>query len=125
MATNVLESELLNEELEFNNELGPSNSDAEVTDDPVTLTSTHSGAQENVPTENGNGTLPSSNGTRDLNPEVSDSDSSAGVNTSLSNSSRLRKFVSSAKERFDNLEPGWAQRKTLPTEETSEVSGKQ
>lgn len=120
MATQSMDSE------SFKEELASSNTDAEVKDVKDILTPTGSGAQENVPTEIGNGTLPTSNVIGDLNPDVSDSDSIVDDNTSLQsstgNSSRLRKFVTSAKERFDNLEPGWAQRKTSPSEE---ASGKQ
>lgn len=50
----------------------------------------------------------------DLNPESNstslvNADATSDVNGS---SKGLRKFLSSAKERFDSLEPGWAQRKT-------------
>lgn len=80
------------------------------------------GGVEDVPTENGNGTIPTSqlSGAEvDLNPEEQDSDFGSDDNSretedtsEASSTNRLRKFVSSAKERFDNIEPGWAQRKT-------------
>lgn len=80
------------------------------------------GGVGDVPAENGNGTstTPQLSGADvDLNPELQDSDVGSDGNshvtedaTEASSTSRLRKFVSSAKERFDNIEPGWAQRKT-------------
>lgn len=81
-----------------------------------------SGVVEDVPTDNGNGTTPTilpSGASDDLNPDVQDSNSKVtdvnshvGGVTDVTSTSRLRKFVTSAKERFDNIEPGWAQRKT-------------
>lgn len=81
-----------------------------------------SGGVEDGPADNGNGTTATpqlSGAVIDSNPEVQDSDVVSDVNSQLtedatvtSSTSRLRKFVSSAKERFDNIEPGWAQRKT-------------
>lgn len=48
----------------------------------------------------------------DLNPETN--------STQLSETGKgLRKFLSSAKQRFDNVEPGWAQRKTTSKVERS------
>ena len=80
------------------------------------------GGVGDVPAENGNGTMPTSQlsgADVDLNPELQDSDVGSDVNsletedaTEATSTSRLRKFVTSAKERFDNIEPGWAQRKT-------------
>lgn len=109
MATQGLESESFNEEPTL------PNIESEVTDvnDTVTPASLN-GAQENVPAENGNGTIPSSSVSGYQNPDVTDSNPEGNPThqSSTNNSSRLRKFVTSAKERFDNLEPGWAQRKT-------------
>lgn len=110
MAAKSLESE------SFNEELAPSNFDTEASDvnNDIVMTTSISGAQENVPTENGNGTIPSRRDTGELNPDVTDSNLNGNSThqSSTHNSSRLRKFVTSAKERFDSIEPGWAQRKT-------------
>ena len=84
------------------------------------------GAVEDVPAENGNGNNATAQlsgashvASNDSNLEVQDSDVGPDGNSQgaedaseASSTSRLRNFVSSAKERFDNIEPGWAQRKT-------------
>jgi len=84
---------------------------------------------EDVRADNGKGTPTSSqlSGVSEvLNPEEQDSNPGSPDSYPLTNgvteattTSRLRKFVSSAKERFDNVEPGWAQRKTTSTEDAS------
>ena len=80
------------------------------------------GGVGDVPASDGKETPPNSQLSGagiDSNHDEHDSDVGSDNNsqevvdaTETSSTSRLRKFVSSAKERFDNLEPGWAQRKT-------------
>ena len=96
--------------------------DNDIVSQQLSATLSGDGGVEDVPTENGNGTTPTlqlKGADVDSNHELQDSDVGPDVNsqgdedaTEATSTSRLRKFVSSAKERFDNIEPGWAQRKT-------------
>lgn len=105
-------------------EVQPSTATADDNDivNPESTNLSGDGGVGDVPAENGNGTTSTSQlsgADVDSNLELQDSDVGSDVNsqeaedaTEASSTSRLRKFVSSAKERFDNIEPGWAQRKT-------------
>ena len=110
MATTVLESEL-----ETNN--NPTNIVREeladdVSHDVVALDTT-SGAEEDIPNTKPLANTPSTELAGNSNASRPDSNPSENTSSQLTrNGNGLRKFLSSAKERFDNVEPGWAQRRT-------------
>lgn len=113
MATTVLDSDL-----EPNN--NPTNiAGEELADDvshDVVALDTTSGAQEDIPNTKPLANTPSTELTQltgNSDSLVPESNPSENTSSQLSrNGNGLRKFLSSAKERFDNVEPGWAQRRT-------------
>ena len=110
MATTVLDSDL-----EPNN--NPTNiAGEELADDvshEVKALDTLSGAQEDIPHTNTLANTPSTELAGNSNASRPDSNPSENTSSQLTrNGNGLRKFLSSAKERFDNVEPGWAQRRT-------------
>jgi hypothetical protein len=111
MATTVLESEL-----ETNN--NPTNIVREELADDVShdvkALDTPSGDKEDILASNSIANTAIEELVEDSDVFVQDSNPEYPNNSSqLSRNGRgLRKFLSSAKERFDNIEPGWAQRKT-------------
>jgi uncharacterized protein YoxC len=110
MATTVLESEK-----ETNN--SPTNSPRdELADDvshEVEALDTTQLTQEDIREKMGDANTSMNELAAVSNSPPPDSNPSAEIQNQLSGDGKgLRKFLSSAKERFDNVEPGWAQRRT-------------